>query len=233
MKTFLHTPPAHTVDTSRRRFIVGNAAVAGSGLALGLPATRTASTDAHGLTTPGPIKLTTFSKEDIALIRYCWQAQEQSVYDHWSSLGHRREFDTWLRTTPINADLAPHLWGLFGAHDPIRMGGWDFHDGTHRLEGRSGLVFSVTVDKGHNAVSLSAMRDPLKAFIDLAKRSGAIHAANTVLTFTGCLDGELEKWLDLNDYVHERLMPKEVEGLSTILNAAADEPHSVCLWLAV
>lgn len=234
MKTFVHTNGTHSVNTSRRQFIAGAAGVVGSGLALCRPASWAPSADAHGLPTPAATKLTTFGKEDFRLIRNCFQTMDQRVYDEWSTTGHRRGFDAWLRTTSINANLAPYLWSLFGATYPIREHmGWDFQDATHRLEGRSGLVFSVTEDKGHNDISLTATRGHLKAFIDLAKYSGAIQAANTVLTFTGCLMSELDKWIDLVEYVDERLMPKEAGGLSTMLNAAADEPHGVCLWLAI
>jgi len=232
MRTFFHTDGSQNVNTSRRQFIAGAAGVAGSGLALGRPASWAPLADAYGLPTPAATKLTTFSKEDFRLIRNCVETMEQSVYEEWSSAGHRRAFDAWLGTTSINANLAPYLWSLFGAAYPIREHmGWDFHDATHRLEGRSGLVFSVTVDKSDNDLPLTATRGHLKAFIDLAKYSGTIDTANSVLTIAADIDGEYEKWVYFSEYVAETLMPAEV--MWTRVNAAADEPHGISLWLAI
>lgn len=234
MKTFVQTNGTHSVNTSRRQFIAGAAGVAGSGLALCRPASWAPSTDAHGLPTPAATKLTTFSKEDFRLIRNCVETMEQSVYKEWGTAGHRRAFDAWLGTTSINANLAPYLWSLFGADYPIREHQcWDFYDATHRLEGRSGLVFSVNVDKIDSDISLTATRGQLREFIDWARHAGTIQAAHSLLTITASIDGEYEKWIYFYEYVAEILLPEDAELMGTRVNAAADEPHSVCLWLAI
>ena len=93
-------------------------------------------------------------------------------------------------------------------------------------------MFSVNVDKSDSDISLTATRGQLREFIDWAKHAGTIQAADSVLTISASIDGEFEQWVYFTEYVHERLMPEGAAMMCTMVNAAADEPHGISLWLA-
>lgn len=179
------------------------------------------------------IKHFDFTARDIELIRHCFQTMEQGVYERWHRFHTHSRFNGWLRTTPINLDLAPHLWGLFGAMHPVReYPCWDFQDAHEILKGRRGQVLETILDSRAKPASINLIVEQLIELRDVAYRSGIINVTNAFIAISSPrIDASAERWDYFYDAV-DKLLPKNGNCVVTELNTEVAQPSSVCLWLA-
>lgn len=179
------------------------------------------------------IKNASFKAHDIEVIRRCFQEMGDGVYERWDRFATRDRFDGWLRTTPINPDLAHHLWGLFGAMHPVREHPcWDFQDAHELLKGRRGQVLETILDTRAKHASINLIIEQVVALRDVAYRSGDINVTNAFIAITSPrIEASAERWDYFYDAV-DKLLPKNVNCVVSQLNTMAEQPTSVCLWLA-
>lgn len=226
MKTFLPNARTSTLNTSRRHFILGSAAVAGSGLALGLPAAWSLSVDALRPKTVDAIKQTTFTSEDVKLIqRRGWCAL-------WEDVRAVEKLGGGLH--PISSDLLSQTLRFFDEPARITDICCDISilmeimkDGGRLVEWSAGLNESY--------LSVEAIADRVRALWAHAHESGPLVASKLViLVLAHSDDRSLDRWRYLSDslddsvgddpYIYDRYWYLES-------NIGAGETAAVSLWI--
>ena len=229
MKTFLPSTRTFTVNTSRRRFIVGSAAVAGSGLALGLPAAWSLSVDALRPKTVDAIKQTTFTSEDVKLIQSCF---EQGWREGWYVPDIRENPYGWLVTTPIAPHLASKVWEFFvDTPDPAVTGYGLCFDMLFEFIGNGGRVADVSESAHQSYLSTEDIVDRVRSIWEYANRSEPINATDTGLIV---VSAQSEKRCgDRHQYLYESLDTVLAADCYWFLESPIEEGEtaSVCLWI--
>ena len=230
MKTFLPTARTSTLNTSRRHFILGSAAVAGSGLALGLPAAWSLSVDALRQKTVDAIKQTTFTRRDIEQITRgidkAWHDLLDDDVDGENTGGR-------LHGAPTSTYLAYQAWRFFAAPSVTDIA-CDVTDLWHYMESGGRLVeWSAGLNESY--LSTEAIADRVSLLWEYASKSGPIFATPQVFILVSARSDHLRegRWDYLHDYLHDYFDDLKSEWGHVYLESsiAAGETATVCLWI--
>ena len=227
MKTFLHTPLARIANTSRRSFVLGSAAVAGSGLALGLPAAWSSSVDALGLADPNAIKLTTFTRADLeqstrSILPDCgpWWGEEDCPVEALDGRSHG---------TPISSALVSQALRFFSGPDRIDDIGFDYADLMFLMKG-GGRSVEWSARPTESYLSPEAIVDRIMALWAYAHKSGPIFATNFVVLVLSRRDHPRDgRWNPVQNSLWDALGDDAPLCLEASIDAG--DTAAVSLWI--